>query len=116
MKIIWDAIDDKLTTRDIEARLAAIDGKRRNVSSLMTVIARLVDKGFLNPVKKFRESTYFEALIQETEYKLYATNLFISSIHCGKLSSLISTLLECDQFTELEIDELRKMLDQNQSK
>ena len=113
MKIIWGAGDEKLTTRDIEAHLAAIDGKNRNISSLMTVLARLVDKGFLDPVKKFRQSIYYEAIVQEAEYKAYATKLFIDGIHSGKLSSFVSTLLDSGQYTQHDIDEMRNTLNQS---
>jgi len=113
MKIIWDAADVRMTTRDIEAHLSAIDGKKRNISSLMTVIARLVDKGFLNPVKKYRQSTYFEALIQESEYKAYATKQFIDGVHNGKLSSFVSALFDCGQYTQQDIEELRSILNQS---
>jgi len=111
MQIIWDASDSRLTARDIEARMAALDGKRRNLSSVMTVIARLVDKGFLEPVKKFRQSTYYEALVREPEYKAYATKQFINTIHGGKLSGFVSMLLDSGQFTQQELEELRGMLD-----
>ena len=111
MQIIWDTADSRLTARDIEARMAALDGKRRNLSSVMTVIARLVDKGFLEPVKKFRQSTYYVPLVQETEYKAHATKQFINAIHGGKLSGFVSMLLDSDQFTQQELEELRGMLD-----
>jgi BlaI family penicillinase repressor len=113
MKIIWGAVGEQITTRDIEARLAAKDGKNRNISSLMTVIARLVDKGFIDPVKKYRQSTYFMALIQETEYMAYASKQFIDRMHGGNLSSFVSTLLEADQCTQQDIEDLRNILDRN---
>ena len=112
MKIIWGAGESRLTTRDIEARLASLDGKARNLSSLMSVIARLVDKGFLDPVKKFRQSTYFVAIIQESEYKSYVTAQFIDSVHLGRLSSFMSSLLDSRQYTQQDIDELRGILDE----
>ena len=111
MKIIWDAGDGQMTTRDIEERLNALDGKKRNMSSLMTVIARLIDKGFLEPVKKYRQSTYFLPVVREQEYKLYATRQFMSGIHRGRLSSFVSALLESDQYTEQDIEELRSIIE-----
>ena len=111
MKIIWSAGSDHLTTRDIETRLFDIDGKKRNLSSLMTVIARLVDKNFLEPVKKYRKSTYFTALIEEREFKVYVTKQFIDGIHDGKLSGFVSALIDGGQYTQQDIEELRNMID-----
>jgi len=110
MEIIWSSSEDFLTARNIEERLYMIDNKRRNLSSLMTVIARLIDKGYLEPVKKFRQSTYFIALIQETEYKAYATKQFIDVIHNGKISSFVAAFLHSEEYTQRDIDELRDML------
>ena len=116
MKIVWHAFDEKLTARDIEERLAAIDGKRRNLSSLMTVLARLIDKGFLDPIKKYRKSTYFEALVQENEYKAYATRQFMDIIHDGELTSFASAILSGSQYTQQSIDEMLDMIDKERQK
>ena len=112
MRIIWEAGDSYMTARDIERRLFALDEKTRNLSSLMTVLARLVDKGFLKPEKKFRELTYFVPLVEEAEYKAYATRQFIRGIHKGRLTSFVSALLEGEQYTQQDIDELRNILEQ----
>ena len=111
MKIIWASGDNYLATRDIEAQLFALDGKKRNLSSVMTVIARLVDKGFLDPIKKFRQSTYFVPLVQEQEYKAYATKQFMNGIHGGKVSSFVSALVDDDRYTQRDLDELKAILD-----
>lgn len=110
MQVVWDAKEAYPTTRDIEAALRSIDGIERSPSSVLTVIARLVDKGFLNPVKIFRKSIYFEPLITEDEYKIYVTKQFIDGVHRGKFSSLVSSFLEGDDYKQNDINELRELL------
>ncbi|MCL2125946.1 MAG: BlaI/MecI/CopY family transcriptional regulator [Oscillospiraceae bacterium] len=112
MQAIWQSGEDgRVTTRDIEARLREHDGKSRNMSSLMTVIARLVDKGYIQPVKEFRHSTYFLPLILEAEYKTYATTEFVNNIHNGILSNLFTTLIGSGKYTKKDIDTLKAALD-----
>ena len=112
MEAIWDAGEGYLTTRDIESRLFDFDGKKRNLSSLMTVIARLVEKGYLEPVKKYRRSTYFVPLIQEREYKIFATLQFIDSIHNGKLSEFMAVILDSGRYSQQDFDELHGVIDE----
>jgi len=112
MQIIWNAGVDYLTARDIESALLAHDGKDRYISSLMTVLAKLADKGFLDPVKEFRKSTIFIPLISEAEYKVFTTKQFMDGIHNGDFASFVSALVGNEQYTEKDIDQLRRVLDQ----
>jgi len=113
MHIVWDAGADYLTARDIEAAMLSLDGKERNLSSLMSVLAKLADKGFLDPVKTFRKSTVFIPLVSEAEYKAYSTKQFMDGVHSGEFASFVSALLNNDQYTEKDIEVLRGLLEKN---
>ena len=110
MQIIWDNGEKYPTLRDIGTSLTAIDGVERNISSVMTVISRLADKAFLNPVKKFRQPTYFEPLVSEIEYKAYMTEQFLEGIHKGDISSLVFSLLQNNRCTPEDIEKMRSLL------
>ena len=43
MQIVWEAGENYLTARDIKAEMLKQDGKERNISSLMSVLAKLAD-------------------------------------------------------------------------
>src|SRR5690625_7477174 len=65
MLIVWQA-DDKVSSSYILERL---EGKRQwALSTLMTVLSRLVDKGFLHCEKVGRSNSY-SPIISEDEYK-----------------------------------------------
>ena len=110
MQIVWDAGDAYLTAREIGSAMLAQDGKERKISSLMSVLAKLADKGFLNPVKTFRKSTLFIPLVSEPEYKAFSTKQFIDVVHSGELASFASALLNNEQYTEKDIEALRGFL------
>jgi len=110
MGIVWKSGDDFLTAREIEAQMLFFDGKSRNISSLMSVLARLADKGYLSPVKKFRESTVYIPQISEAEYKTHATRRFLQDVHGGQFSSFVSSLIGTEQYTENEMEQLRLFL------
>ena len=111
MQIIWNAGDEYLTARDIESAMLVLDGKERNVASLMSILAKLADKGFLSPVKEFRKSTRYIPVINEAEYKAYVTRQFIEVIHGGEFASFVSALTDNGQYSAAEINQLRALLD-----
>ena len=110
MRIIWNARDRYLTAREIENAMLALDGKERNISSLMTVLAKLVDKGYLNPVKEFRKSTIFIPVIGETEYKVFVTDGFMRSVHNGEFSSFLSALVNSEKYSRNDISKISQLL------
>ena len=112
MQTIWNAGDRRLTAREIENAMLALDGKERNISSVMTVLAKLADKGYLNPVKEFRKPTIFIPIISETEYKVFVTEGFVSSVHNGEFASFFSALVSSEKLTRNDIAQLRLLLDE----
>lgn len=112
MQIVWNSGDDYLTAREIETALQAKDGKARNIASLMSVLAKLADKSFLDPVKKFRKSTIFVPLIGETEYKVFATKQFMDGTHGGEFASLASALVNNAEYSKKDIERLWRLLKQ----
>jgi len=111
MQIIWNAGNDYLTAREIESAMLALDGRERNISSLMTVLAKLADKGYLNPVKKFRKSTVFIPLVNELDYKAFVTERFMNNVHNGEFYSFVSALARNDKYTKSDIQQLRRQLE-----
>ena len=111
MQIIWKAGDSYLTAREIDAAMLALDGKERYISSLMTVMAKLADKGYLDPIKKFRKSTVFVPLISELDYKAFVTESFMSSVHNGEFSSFLSALTRSDKYSKNDMRQLQQQLE-----
>ena len=81
--------------------------------TLLTVLARLTEKGFLESVRKGRERQY-TALISEEEYLEVETSDFLKRYSGHSMGSFVKTLFSSNSFSENELDELRNLLNQKE--
>ena len=81
-------------------------------SALLTVLARLTEKGFLESVRKGRERQY-TAIISEDEYLEVETSDFLKRYSGHSMGGLVKTLFSSNSLSDNELDELRSLLDQN---
>lgn len=93
MQIIW-TFDSPISSTRIHAKL--LERRNWHLSTLMTVLARLVKKGFLC-CDRSTGSNLYSALIQESDYKLEATKAFIDKMYGGSLQELILTISTVSQ-------------------
>lgn len=80
--------------------------------TLLTVLARLTEKGFLESVRKGRERQY-TAIISEDEYLEVETSDFLKRYSGHSMGGLVKTLFSSNSLSDNELDELRSLLDQN---
>lgn len=107
MQIIW-AIDSPVSSTRIHAKL--LERRNWHLSTLITVLARLVKKGFLC-CDRSTGSNLYSALIQENDYKLDATKAFIDKMYGGSLKELILTLSTASQSKDNFLVDPKKLLD-----
>ena len=108
MLAIWEA-GAPVTGGDI---LKRVQEKRAWVmSTLMTVLARLVDKGYLECDRSTR-TNYYRALVSEAQYKEQESRTFLTKLYKGSLPGLVSCLYRGGAIDDGDIDELRRFLDQ----
>lgn len=102
MKIVW-ANEPPITTSIIMEGLGKEKGwKAQTVISLML---RLVERGFLRTEKNSKERTYFP-LINREDYLKFETGNFMKQYHNSSFLNLVSTLYDDEALTEKDIDEL----------
>ena len=102
MKVVW-ANDPPITTNIIMQQLGNERGwKAQTVISLMM---RLVERGFLHTEKKSKERTYFP-LIHKDEYLKFETSTFMKQFHDNSFIKLATTLYDDKSLTDEDIDEL----------
>ena len=75
-------------------------------NTLLTFLARLVEKGIITSVRHGRTNEY-KPLITEAEYNKFETRTFLNAVHDGSVKKFISTLYEGDDITTEEIKELQ---------
>lgn len=108
MLVVWNA-DDKVSSSYILERLKA---KRQwALSTLMTVLTRLVDKGFLKCEKEGRHNRYSPA-ISEEEYKAIEGKSTLKKLFGNSIQDLVMSLYNGKAIDKNDLIELRQMLDQ----
>ena len=85
MKIIWNS-DEAVSSRDAIEALEIIKGWKR--TTVLTLLSRLVQKGFLS-AEKIKRYTYYTYMISKEEYLKFETELFFKNIHENSLKSFL---------------------------
>ncbi len=105
MRIIWDKCG-KVTTSELAEKMPD-----KKLTTISTLAGRLIDKGCLRSEKIGRSHVHeYEAIISEEEYQKAQTKEFVKSIHRGSAKSLISALFRDEDFTQEDIDELKRFI------
>ena len=105
MKAIWGNGGTALYAQIVEA----LSGKGMDwtKNTIITLLSRLVDKGYLKTGKIGRRNQY-TALVSENEYRITQTEHFVNKIYEGDVKGLVSALIRTDCLTEGGYEELRR--------
>ncbi len=110
MQVIW-ALEPPADRADIEAALAE-RGRAMAQTTLLTLLTRLADKGFVKIEKDGRRRVYLP-LADRAEYQAQQSRSFVDKVFGGSISAFASAL--CDSgLTREEIDELRRLLERDE--
>ncbi len=108
MQVIWNS-ESPITSNYI---LKELRGRRRwQLSTLMTSLARLSDKGFVN-CDRSTGSNLYTAVISESEYKAGASRHFLEKLYNNSIQNMIATLYSDKAIKNSDIEDLRNFLDQ----
>ena len=108
MKVIWESDSPLLFAQIMEALEA--NGLQWQKNTLITLLSRLMEKGYLKANKCGRKNEYVP-LVTEQEFQSVQTRKFVDRIYKGNVSGLITQLVNNDMLTEAEYDELKKILE-----
>lgn len=100
MKVVW-ANESPITTNIILKQL----GKEWKIQTLVSLMLRLVERGFLRSEKHSKERTYFP-LISREDYLEFETGNFIKQYHDSSFLNLVTTLYDGKALSDKDIDEL----------
>lgn len=107
MQVVWDS-ENPVTSKYI---LKELQGRRKwQLSTLMTSLARLSDKGFIN-CDRSTGSNLYTSVISENEYKAGASKYFLEKLYNNSIQNMIATLYNDRQIKNSDIEELRDFLD-----
>lgn len=108
MQVVWNS-ENPVTSNYILKELQ----ERRSwpLSTLMTSLARLADKGFISCDRSTGRNLY-TSIISENEYKTGASKHFLEKLYNNSLQNMITALYQSKEITSSDIEELRHFLDQ----
>ena len=109
MKIVWGNTAEVTLFPYIMDGLAA-RGKPCQKNTLIVLLSRLMNKGFLRARKIGRRNEY-TALVSEAEYRAVQTRNFLDKIYEGSAKGLVSNLILGDLLAEEEYEELARLLE-----
>lgn len=105
MKLIWQ------NEKPISAKNLSVLADKQyswNKNTTYTVIKKLVTKGF---IRRDEPGFICTALVSQSEMQKNEATTLLNKMFNGSRKALFSTLLEDEDLSESEIDELRKYID-----
>jgi Predicted transcriptional regulator len=84
-------------------------------NTIITLLSRLVNKGFLK-IKKIGRRNQYIANISETQYKTSQTQTLIEKIYDGDAKELVCTLIQGALLSPEEYDELKIYWEEKKNK
>ncbi len=114
MRVVWAKNKEPLLFAELTDELAA-KGRPWQKNTLITLLTRLVNKGFLKAKKIGRRNEY-TPLVSEAEYQTAQTKHFLEKLYEGSASGLVATLISGDLLTDEEYSELRQMLEKDEKR
>lgn len=108
MKIVW-ANEPPVTTNMIMDQLGK--EKEWKVQTIITLLLRLVERGFIRTEKNGKERTYYP-IIKKEDYLKFESGDFMERFHSNSFKSLVATLYNSKKITDNDLDELKKWLEE----
>ena len=107
MQIIWNS-NAAVTSNQILKELQ--ERRKWQLSTLMTSLSRLSEKGFVNCDRSTGNNLY-SFLIPENEYKISESKNFLKKLYNNSIQNMVATLYNNKAVKNSDIEELRKFLD-----
>lgn len=108
MQVVWNE-DHPLTSNYI---LKQLQGRRKwKLSTLMTSLSRLSDKGYLS-CDRSTGSNLYTFMISENEYRTKESRHFLEKLYNNSIQNMVATLYHSQELDTDDIKELRDFLDE----
>ena len=111
MQVLWEK--GRTTAREITDAINEIEPIAH--STVQTLLRGLEEKEAVSHDAEGRTFVFFP-LVKEAQFKQSATSDLVQRVFRGKAASLVSHLLKNEKVSKKEIDEIRKLIDQQTKK
>jgi predicted transcriptional regulator len=106
MKVVW-AHEPPVTTNIIMRQLG--NEREWKAQTIISLMLRLVERGFIRTEKNGKERTYFP-LVGKEDYLRFETGGFIERFHGNSLAGLVAALYDGNKINDRDLDELAQWL------
>jgi len=100
MKTVWETP----APMNVNAVAAKID-KNWKIQTLISMMHRLVERGYIRTEKKGKDRLYYP-LVSRDDYLKFETGSFVKQYHENSFINLVTTLYDNKGLTDNDIDEL----------
>lgn len=105
MKIIWSSGGTALYARIMEE--LAGTGRAWQKNTVITLLSRLVDKGYLKVGKIGRRNEY-TAVVSQADYQAAQTQFLVNRLYQGSARDLVAALIQREALSAKDYEELRQ--------
>ncbi len=107
MKVLW-TLNPPLSSSQVIFALE--DSKAWKPQTILTLLTRLVNKGYVECNKKDNKN-FYKPIVIEDDYLKTETSKFINKFHDNSLVGFVNTLYKGNDISEEEITQLKDWLD-----
>ena len=112
MQVIWKT-DVPVTSSFILKELQ--ERRKWQLSTLMTSLSRLVNKGFISCDRATGNNLY-SSIISENDFKAKESKSFLEKLYNNSIQNMVATLYSNKAIKDSDMNELRKFLDDLEEK
>ena len=105
MKIVWAAGGTALYAQIMESLAAA--GRTWQKNTVITLLSRLVEKGFLR-VRKLGRRNEYTATVSEADYQTAQTQVLVNKLYAGSAKGLVAALIRQEAISPGDYEELKR--------
>lgn len=105
MRIIWENGGTALYSYIMEELEKDKNEWKKN--TVLTLLSRLIEKGFLKTKKIGRRNEYV-AIVEQQEYQTMQTHSFLDRVYGGDVKNLVSALLQQEMLSADELKEIER--------
>lgn len=107
MMILWEA-SEPVTSAYVCEQLK--DKRKWKVTSVLTFLARLVEKGFVSSTRQGKVNIY-TAVVGEQDYLESEGRSFLEKLYGNSLTTFVSTLYRSNAISDDDLAELQRFID-----
>lgn len=108
MQVIWEAnapVTSSFILKELQER------RKWRLSTLMTSLSRLVDKGFISCDRATGNNLY-SSIISENDFKAEESKSFLEKLYHNSIQNMVAALYSNKAISDSDMNELRKYLDE----